>query len=190
MSRRYWQAGTLLAATAATAHTAGVFGDWAHTVMPALATTDDRTFVGAFQALDRAILNPLFLLAFMGALAFTGATALLHLRDGDRAVRRWVVPAFVLYLVAFVVTMAFHEPLNVVIRAAGDPDRIADLGAVRDAFDETRWAAWHVVRTVATTAAFACLAWALVLHGRGTATTADRHAPHPARTAPAPSHRR
>ena len=55
--------------------------------------------------------------------------------------------------------MAVHEPLNGVLRAAGDPDRIANLSAVRDAFHETRWVAWHIVRTIATTAAFGCLAW-------------------------------
>jgi uncharacterized membrane protein len=36
---------------------------------------------------------------------------------------------------------------------------------VRDDF-VTPWVAWNIVRTLATTAAFACLAWALVLRGR------------------------
>jgi Anthrone oxygenase len=58
--------------------------------------------------------------------------------------------------------------LNDDLKAAGDPDRIADLAAVRDAFHETRWVAWNIVRAVATTAAFVCLTWALVLHGRVT----------------------
>ena len=171
--RRSWQAACLLLATVTTGLTSGVFGDWAHTIMPGIGTTDDRTFVAVEQALDRAILNPLFLLTFFGALGFTGVAAVLHRRSGDRAVLRWVAPAFGLCLAAFVITMVVHEPLNVVIRNAGDPSRIADVAAVRDAFDETGWAAWHLVRTIATTAAFGCLAWALVLHGRVTAA-ADR----------------
>jgi hypothetical protein len=61
-----------------------------------------------------------------------------------------------------------NVPLNDDIKAAGDPDRIADLGAVRDAFHETRWVAWNVVRTILNTVAFGCLLWALVLHGRAT----------------------
>ena len=183
MSRRSWQAVTLLPATLTTGLTAGVFGDWAHTIMPALGTADDRTFVGVFQALDQAILNPLFMLTFMGALALTGVAAVLYLRDDDRSALLWVAVAFGLYLVAFLITMAVHEPLNVTIRTAGDPDHIADLAAVRDAFDETSWAAWHIVRTLATTVAFGCLAWALVLHGRA---TTDHQAPRSARTAPGP----
>jgi uncharacterized membrane protein len=66
----------------------------------------------------------------------------------------------------FVVTIAVNVPLNDELKAAGEPDRIADLAAVREQFDESRWARWNVARAVATTAAFGCLAWALVLHGR------------------------
>ena len=63
---------SLLLATISMGLVAGVFGLYAHTVMPGLAKTDDKTFVGAFQALDRAIVNPLFLgLGFVGALLFT-----------------------------------------------------------------------------------------------------------------------
>lgn len=183
MSLRSWQVGALLPATFTIGLTAGVFGDWAHTIMVGLGTTDDRTFVTAFQALDRAVLNPLFMLTFMGGLVFTGIAAVLYLRVDDRAPLPWVTVAFGLYLAAFVITMVAHEPLNYVLRTAGDPDAIADLAAVRGAFHETRWAAWHLVRTVATCVAFGCLAWALVLHGRAavgreTRTLISRHPAH------------
>jgi uncharacterized membrane protein len=48
----------LMAATMTMGLMAGVFGLYQHTVMPGLGRTDDRTFVGAFQAMDRAIINP------------------------------------------------------------------------------------------------------------------------------------
>ena len=186
MSLRSWQVVTLLPATVTMGLMAGVFGEWSHTIMRGLGKTDDRTFVGAFQALDRAIMNPLFMLAFMGALVFTGVAAVLYLRDDDHSVLPWVALAFGLYLATFVITMAIHLPLNDALKAAGDPDRIANLAAVRDAFHETRWVAWNIVRTIATTAAFGCLAWALVLHGRVTAAAADHEAPGSAQTAPSP----
>ena len=180
MNLRTWQIVTLLPATLAVGLTAGLFGDWAHTIMRGLHKTDDRTFIGAFQALDRAITNLLFMLTFFGGLVLSGVAAVLYLRDDDHTVLPWVAVAFGLYLVAIVITMAVNVPLNEDLRAAGDPDRIANLAAVRDAFHETRWMAWHIVRTIATTAAFVCLAWALVLHGR---ITSDRLTD--ARTAPA-----
>lgn len=76
-----------------------VHGLYAHTIMPGPGRTDDRTFVGAFQAIDRAIINPWFLPAFFGALL----AALLQLRDG-RAVLPWIVAAFILYLAVFAPT--------------------------------------------------------------------------------------
>jgi uncharacterized membrane protein len=78
----------------------------------------------------------------------------------------WVIVACALYAVVVAITMVVHVPLNDDIKAAGDPERIADLAAVRDAFHETRWATWNVIRAVINTAAFICLAWALVLAGR------------------------
>ena len=58
---------TLIAATMTTGLAAGVFGLYQHTIMRGLARTDDRTFVGAFQAMDRAIMNPWFMGSFFGA---------------------------------------------------------------------------------------------------------------------------
>jgi uncharacterized membrane protein len=76
-----------------------------------------------------------------------------------------VVAAFALYLIAFVLTVAVNVPLNDAIKAAGPPDRIADLAAVRERFGEARWAAFNLVRTVTSTAAFGSLLWALVVYG-------------------------
>jgi uncharacterized membrane protein len=182
MSRRSWQVATLLPATLTMGLTAGFFYSWDVSVMPGLARLDDRTFVGAFQALDRAIMtSPLLMLTFTAALVFTSLAAVLYRREDNRAPLPWVAVAFGLYLATVVITMAVHEPLNAVIRSAGDPDLITDLAAMLDAFQQTRWVAWNIVRTIATTAAFGCLAWALVLHGRA---TADLEAPRSAQPAP------
>jgi uncharacterized membrane protein len=162
------QAVVLMIATVTMGLMAGVFGVYAHGILRGLHHTDDRTFVASFQAIDRAIVNPLFLLTFLAALAGSaGATALLFPAD-RRAVPPWVAVATGLYLVAVVITFAVHLPLNDDIKAAGDPARI-DVAAVRQAFHEGRWAAWNVVRAVTSTAAFACLAWALVRFGHSTA---------------------
>jgi uncharacterized membrane protein len=154
---------TLVLATMSVGLMAGVFGLYAHTVMPGLGTTDDRTFVGAFQAMDRAIINPWFLVGgFAGALVLTAAATALHI--GVASVLPWTVAALVLYLATVVITVRVHLPLNDGLKAAGDPDRI-DATAARQRFNEPRWVRWNVVRTVLTTAALACLAWALVRYG-------------------------
>ena len=143
---------------------AGVFGIFTHTIMPGLRHTDDRTFVGAFQSIDRAIINPWFMAAFLGALVLTGLAAVLHLSGDKRNVLPWIGAAFVLYLIAVVITLAVNVPLNDVIKSAGDPTRIGDLAAVRRHFDEAQWSAWNLVRTLTSTAAFGCLIAAAMMH--------------------------
>jgi uncharacterized membrane protein len=149
------QGASLLAATMAMGLMAGVFWIYGNAIMPGLRRTDDRTFVGAFQSIDRAIINPLFMAAFFGALLLTGAAAALNVSEGD--VLPWTLAAFLLYLAVVVITVRVNVPRNDEIKAAADPD----LAAVRRRFDEARWVRWNTVRAVASTAALACLAWGL-----------------------------
>jgi uncharacterized membrane protein len=154
----------LVVATVTVGLMAGVFGLYANAIMPGLGATDDRTFVAAFRAIDEAIVNPWFLgFGFISALASTALAVALHLRSGQRVVLFLTVIALVLYMLAFALTIGVHVPLNNGLRAAGDAMRIADVAAVRDAFDETTWARWNVVRAVSATAACLCLAAALAV---------------------------
>ena len=133
--------------------------------MLGLCMTDDRTFVSAMQQINVAILNPWFFVSFFGALVFTALAAVLHLPEDWRAVLPWIAAALILYLATLVITFGFNVPLNNELAAAGDPDHIADLAGVRERF-EASWVRWNIARAVASTAAFGCLIWALVLHGR------------------------
>jgi uncharacterized membrane protein len=151
---------TLVAATVTTGFMAGVFGLYAHTIMPGLGKTDDRTFVGAFQAIDRAIINPWFIPVFFGTLVLTGLAVVAHLDDGGSRLG-WIVAAFVLYLAVVVITVRINVPKNDAIKAAGEPDRI-DVAAVRAQFDEALWRRWNLIRAVANTAAAISLAVAFV----------------------------
>lgn len=154
---------TLLAATTATGLAAGAFDLYAHTIMPGLRKTDDRTFVASFQALDRAIINPWFIAGtFFGGLALTAMAAVTSYRQDAFA---WVAFGLVTYTIAVVITMAVHVPLNDAIKGAGDPS-VTDVATVRAHFHEARWMAWNLVRAVVSTAAFVSLGWALVLAGR------------------------
>jgi uncharacterized membrane protein len=157
---------TLISATLAMGFVSGAFVLYAHTIMPGLRRTDDRTFVAAFQATDRAIINPWFMItAFGGALVLTLAAAIAN--RGTPALP-WIAAALGLYLVAVIITIAVNVPLNDAIKAAGDPAHI-DVAQVRARFNEARWAAWNLVRVLTSVPAFGLLAWALVLCGRATA---------------------
>jgi uncharacterized membrane protein len=155
----------LILATLTTGLTAGVVAIYGNTLMPGLRDTDDRTFVGAFQSIDRAIINPWFLGSFFGALLLAIAAAVMHLGETWRPALPWIGAAAALHLVVVIITMAVNVPLNEALKAAGDP-AIIDVAAAREAFNEARWAAWNWVRLVLDLGAFAALGIALVAHGR------------------------
>ncbi|MGI8528866.1 MAG: anthrone oxygenase family protein [Geodermatophilaceae bacterium] len=95
---------------------------------------------------------------------FTAMAAVLHLGADDRSSLVWIVAALVLYGVMLALTFRVHLPLNNQIQAAGEPDHIADLAAVRENF-ESKWVRWNIARAASSTAAFGCLTWALTLVG-------------------------
>jgi uncharacterized membrane protein len=144
---------------------AGLYFFSAIAVMPALTAADDRTLVDAMQQMIVKIENPAFFLVFLGAPTLA-AVALVQARRSDSPkTAGWIVAGLALYAVMVVVTFVIHIPLNEDLKQAGDPARIENLAAVRDDF-VTPWVAWDIVRTLASTAAFGSLTWALVLRGR------------------------
>ena len=162
----------LCAAVIAMRLLAGLFYAFDVAVMPALTAADDRTLVDATQQMIDKIENPGFFSILLGAPALA-VVALVQARSGSAKVAGWIVAGLVLYAVMVVVTFAFHFPLNDELKNAGDPARIENLAAVRDDF-VTPWVAWNIVRTLASTAAFGALAWALVLRGRMARVTSSR----------------
>lgn len=170
---------TLLTATITTGVVAGLFFAYACSVMPGLARSSDRTLVETMQNINRAIINPVFLLPFVGTIVLIALAAVLAWRAGDGTALPWIVAALVVYVVAFLVTMVVNVPLNDALDGAGDPDRITDLAAVRERFED-RWVTWNVLRSVAHTIAFGLLAWALVVSGadRGQPEAAARPVVH------------
>ncbi|MFD5124071.1 MULTISPECIES: DUF1772 domain-containing protein [unclassified Streptomyces] len=155
---------TLIVAALATGLMAGLFAAFAYSVMPGLARSSDRTLVEAMQNINKAILNPVFMLPFMAAVPLLVLAVVLAWRGHGRPALPWLIGALVLYLLAFMVTSGVNVPLNDQLARAGDLDHIKHLAAVRENF-ETRWVVWNVVRAVLHTAAFGCLLWALVVYG-------------------------
>ncbi|MFB7123390.1 MULTISPECIES: DUF1772 domain-containing protein [Streptomycetaceae] len=154
-----------MAATVTCGLTAGLFYGFSCSVMPALARAEDRTFIEVMQRINKAILNGWFVLGFVGALLATAAAVALHLPSDGHDVLPATIAALVLYIAMIGVTRSVNIPLNDELEAAGSPQRIADPAAVRSRF-EARWVRFNVLRTLLSTGALACLAWALILNGQ------------------------
>ncbi|MFG3105589.1 anthrone oxygenase family protein [Streptomyces tendae] len=155
---------TLILSALATGLMAGLFAAFAYSVMPGLAHSSDRTFVEAMQNINKAILNPVFMLPFMTAVPLLGLATVLAWRGHGRAALPWLIAALVLYLLAFVITSGLNVPLNDQLARAGNPDHIKDPAAVRADFEST-WVAWNIFRALLHTAAFGCLLWTLIVFG-------------------------
>ncbi|WP_227998155.1 anthrone oxygenase family protein [Nocardia australiensis] len=154
----------LVAATLATGLIAGVFYAYANSVMPALNRTDDRAMVDVMQKINVVIINPWFMIGFLGTVGFTALAAALHLGKDHRTVLIWVAVALALNVIAFAVTSGLNVPLNDQLAAAGDPASIGDLAKIRADF-ESAWVRWNIVRAVLHTVAFLVLCGALFVAG-------------------------
>ncbi|APE38275.1 hypothetical protein BOX37_12540 [Nocardia mangyaensis] len=167
---RTWLLGT---ATVTTGLMAGFFYTYSCSVMLGLDLVGDRAFIDTMQSINATVRNPWFGISFFGALLLTAASVLVLLHRSVRSVFPWAVAGFVLYLIAFGITMGISVPLNEELAAAGDPDAVTDPAAVRAAY-EGDWNTWNLNRTLAAIAAFACMIRALIVHSRASATP-DAH---------------
>lgn len=177
---RHLQTGVLIAATLSAGLMAGLFAAFAYAVMPGLAKSSDHTLIEAMRSINKAILNPLFMLPFMGAIPLLGLAVVLAWRGHGRAALPWLIAALVLYLVAFMVTSGVNVPLNDQLERAGDSGSAGQQAALRADF-ESKWVLWNVVRALLHTAAFACLVWVLLVYGADRLSGSER-ADAPART--------
>ncbi|MBO2455086.1 DUF1772 domain-containing protein [Actinomadura barringtoniae] len=154
----------LVAAILTTGLVTGVEFLYATTIMPGLHDLDDKTFVAAFQAIDKAIMNPFFMGSFFGAVVLTAVAAFQHRGPALRGALPWLIAAAVLYFLGVAITMAVNVPLNDALKAAGDPGHIANIAKVRHDFHESRWVAWNIVRTLLSLASFGILSWVAVAY--------------------------
>ncbi|WP_405167620.1 DUF1772 domain-containing protein [Nocardia sp. NBC_01499] len=163
----------LVAATLATGLIAGLFYGYANSVMPALNQTDDRTMIDVMQKINVVIINPVFMIGFIGTVGFSILAAALHLGKDQRTTLIWIGVGLAINIIAFAVTSGLNVPLNDQLAAAGDPSQIGDLAAVRADFEST-WVRWNIVRAVLHTLAFLVLCGALFVSGiqQGKATAA------------------
>jgi uncharacterized membrane protein len=152
-------AGTVAAAVTAGLAT-GVLLAFSTSVMPALRRRPDAEGMAAMQAMNSAILNPLFGLVFGGAAVLSAVLAVTapFTTDESHAIVRGVGAA--LYVVGvFALTIGINVPMNNALDAT-DAGSTAGPELWHDYL--RRWTAWNHMRTVAGAAATALLVASLV----------------------------
>ncbi len=146
---------------------AGLFFAFSNSVMGALGRLQPAEGIAAMQAINRVILNPLFLTIFLAtpaACALVILSALWRWSDPGAA---WLLAGAALYIAgAFLVTVVVNVPMNNALDAA---EPASAEGAALWARYLASWTAWNHVRTVASVGAMAFLVLGLYLGARAPA---------------------
>lgn len=139
---------------------AGIFFAFSTFIMAALGRIPPEQGINAMQQINITVINPLFMLAFMG-------TGVLCLALGGSAFFRWDDPATKLiflasaiYLAGVIgVTMMLNVPLNDALAAVQPATPEAAVLWTRYL---SEWTFWNHVRTIAPLVSAALFIWALV----------------------------
>ena len=143
--------GVTLTAAIGSALVAGVFYAFSTFVMRALARLPAHEGLAAMQAINVAVINPLFMGLFLGTAALCAASLLSVGLRWDQAGAAFVLAGALLYLIGTLgVTIACNVPLNDAIAPLSPGDAGA---AARWADYVTRWTMWNHVRMAAAIAA-------------------------------------
>ncbi len=144
---------------------AGLFYAYSCSVNPGLGRLPDAAYLAAMQSINRAILNPVFFVGFMGPVLLLPLSTWLLFREGVQPAGWWLLAATVTYLLGvFGVTAAGNVPLNNALDKVSLDDSAA-LAAHRARF-ERPWNRLNTVRTLCAVATvtlviIACLLSAL-----------------------------
>ena len=144
----------LIFTATATALISGLFYAWSCSVVPGLARVSDSTYLEAMQQINRAILNPVFFLSFIGTALLLPLSTWLYYGNGPNA-RFWLLLlASVVYLAGtFGVTMFGNVPLNDALDAFNLSSASAQELAAQRARFEGPWNNLNIIRTIAGVAA-------------------------------------
>ncbi|MGC3873958.1 DUF1772 domain-containing protein [Halomonas sp. GXIMD04776] len=144
----------LLLATLGSGLIAGLFCVFSNFMMRALAWIPTPTGIAAMQAINRAIVNPAFLVAFFGTGVAFALAVLLGWRQLDSASLAWAIAGGAAYLIGGIgVTLAFNVPLNDRL-ASADPD--SEEGSAAWAIYLVTWVRWNHLRSIATLISTLC----------------------------------
>ncbi len=143
---------------------AGLLYGWAVSVIPGTTRVGDHTYVETMQDINRAIINPAFIIPFMGVPLVLAGASFLSFRAGD-ARRGWLLASATgTYVVGVLgITMGGNVPLNDALDAfdlrAAASDELSD----RRTTYEGPWNRFHWVRTAASVVSFGLAAAAALV---------------------------
>ncbi len=135
----------------------GLLFIFSNTVMPVLAKQDEAHSIRTMQAINDVIVNPLFVVFYMGTGVASIAIFVLSWL-GDRNLFA-LLGALIYVFGVVILTMAYHVPRN---NALDDVDAATEAGKAYWRVYQTEWTRWNHVRAIAGGIATVLFALALM----------------------------
>ncbi len=148
----------------ATGLMSGLWYGWAVSVIPGTRRVPDGTYITTMQSINRAIINPAFVVPFMGIPALLAGASVVQFRAGDSR-RGWLLAgATATYVLGVLgVTVGGNVPLNDALDAFDLPDADERAVGIRRRTYERPWNRWHYLRTVGNMGSFALVSAAAIV---------------------------
>jgi uncharacterized membrane protein len=156
----------MIGAVVLTGLSAGFFYAWSVSVIPGINKITDIAYLQTMQSINRAIINPAFILIFFGSIVLLSISSIYQLHNN-----KWVFGLMLFSSISYLfgtvgVTGLGNVPLNNQLDAL----RIAETGIEKMAdfrkFYELNWNRLHIVRTVFATLSFVLSVVGLFIHSR------------------------
>jgi uncharacterized membrane protein len=145
----------LFSTTLLTGLSAGLFYAWQVSVIPGTKQVSDTAYLETMQLINRKIINPFFILIFLGSF-ITQLTSLYLFADQDTAF--WILFASTLsYTATLGITGAGNVPLNNDLDKVELPGLNADQKIKLRIDYESPWNLLHLIRTVFSLLSFVLL---------------------------------
>lgn len=147
----------LLLATLLTGLTAGLCFTWNNAVTPGIGQLVDMGYLRSFQEMNRAIINPTFMIVFFGPVFLHIANIFLF-RTSSSTIIWMLVASAVLYIIGVgLVTIFGNVPLNELLDKTDLMQASSgELELLRDKF-EIKWNRLHFIRTISSILSFLLL---------------------------------
>lgn len=142
----------------------GLLYGWSVSVIPGTKRVPAGNYVDTMQHINRAIINPAFVVPFMGIPLVLGGAAVMQFRAGDHRRGSLLAGAAITYVVGVLgVTIGRNVPLNDALDAFDLRGSTSDAVERRRTTYERPWNRWHHLRTIASVGSFALAAAAALV---------------------------
>lgn len=136
--------------------TAGLCFTWSNAVTPGIGRLDNLSFLKAFQAMNRAIINGKFMIVFFGPVLLLFLNTYLF-KGNNTSFWLFLIAAILFFIGIGLVTIFGNVPLNEVLDKSNlEALSNVEMQELRDKFEQP-WNRLHTIRTLSSFISFVLL---------------------------------